>query len=139
MHDFDKSQRARHAQNEIEFGERSFTFRGEVFYVRANVGYPAIKRMAEINENTEGTAVFERVEKAVLAMIDPRDKAYERFEKVIESADFPVTFEDLNELNTWLIQESTGRPPTQPESSVTGLQIAGTKSTGTSFDEPAPA
>lgn len=139
MHDFDKAQLARHAQNAEAFGERTFGLRGETFHVRANVGYSAIKAMAEINENTEGTVVFERVENAVLAMIDPRNDAHARFIALCRQMDNPITFDDLNDINNWLIQETTQRPPTQQNSSPTGQQTPGTSSTETSSSEPAQA
>lgn len=129
VHDFDSERNARHAARDAEFGEKPFRFGGEVFYVRANVSYPAIKKIAEITEATDGVEVFERVEEAVMAMIDPRDGAHERFMKVAESVDDPITFEDLAELQNWLISEATQRPPTQPDSSATGQSTAGTLST----------
>jgi hypothetical protein len=124
---------------ETEFGEKPFKFGGEVFYVRANVRYLAIKRIAEITENSGGVDVFNAVENAVLAMIDPRDNAHERFHRVCASDQDPVTFEDLSELNNWLIRESTERPPTQRDSSVTGQPMPGTPSTVSSSSEQVSA
>lgn len=135
VHDFDNERNARHAARDAEFGEKPFKFGGEVFYVRANVSYPAIKKIAEITEATDGVEVFERVEEAVLAMIEPRDNAHERFMKVAESVEDPITFEDLAELQNWLISEATQRPPTQPDSSATGPSTAGTPSTVPSSTE----
>jgi hypothetical protein len=135
MYDFDAERNARHAAREAEFGEKPFTFAGEIFYVRPNVRYPAIKRVAEITEATGGVEVFDAVEAAVLAMIDPRDDAHERFHRACESDDDPITFEDLTALNNWLIRESTSRPPTPPESSATGLSKTGIESTVISSSE----
>lgn len=139
MHDFDPDRAKRHAEREAEFGDKTFKFAGEVFHVRPVVRYPAIKRVAEITEATGGVEVFEAVENAVLAMIDPRDNAHERFQQVCASDVDPVTFEDLAELQSWLITEATSRPPTQEASSSTGQPEAGTSSTALSSTEPAEA
>ena len=135
IYNFDDERNARHVAREVEFGEKPFKFGGEVFYVRANVRYPAIKKIAEITEATDGVEVFNAVEEAVLAMIDPRDNAHNRFRKVCESDVDPITFEDLAELQNWLVREATSRPPTQPDSSATGPSAAGTTSTATSSNE----
>ena len=139
IHDFDPERNARHAAREAEFGEKPFRFGGEVFHVRANVRYPAIKRLAEITSATDGVEVFDAVEQAVLAMIDPRDNAHERFKALCASEDNPVTFEDLAELQNWLVQEATQRPPTEPASSATTPSVAGTTSTAASSTETAAA
>lgn len=139
MHNFDPERNARHAARDAEFGEKPFQFGGEVFYVRANVRYPAIKRLAEITTNTDGVEVFDAVEEAVLAMIDPRDDAHERFGKVCDSQDDPVTFEDLAELQNWLVREATQRPPTEPDSSATTPSPRGTSLTAVSSSETEPA
>lgn len=136
MHDFDKERRDRHAARAEEFGEHPFTFGGQTFYVAANVRYPAIKAVAEINEESSGVSVFQAVEDGVLALIDPRDDAHERFHTVCASVDDPVTFEDLNELQNWLLAQSAMRPPTQPESSSTTPSANGTPSTEPSSVEP---
>lgn len=132
IHDFDPERNARHAAREAEFGERTFRFGGEVFYVRANVRYPAIKRIASITTSSDGVEVFDAVEAAVVAMIDPRDNAHERFRKVCESDIDPVTFEDLAELQNWLVREATTRPPTQPDSSADSQSTPGTSLTDVS-------
>lgn len=135
MKNFDPDRNKRHQERDAEFGENPFQFGGEVFYVRANVRYPAIKRIAEITEASDGVEVFDAVEEAVTAMIDPRDDAHERFNRVCQSENDPITFEDLAELQNWLITEATQRPPTQPDSSATGLSQAGTSLTGVSSIE----
>lgn len=138
MYNFDTERKKRHEDREREFGEKPFQFGGEVFYVKANVRYAAIKRVAEITENTGGVEVFEAVEEAVLALLDSRDNAYDRFRALCRKDEDPVTFEDLAELQGWLIREATARPPTQPDSSSTGQSTAGTTSTEPSSTEPAP-
>lgn len=136
MQDFDQAQRERHAAHAAELGETPFTFRGEVFYVAANVRYPAIKAVASIEEGTDALSVFTAVENGVFALIDPRDNAHERFARICENNDFPVTFEDLNDLQNWLLAQSAMRPPTQPESSSATPSTNGTNSTESSSPSP---
>lgn len=139
MQNFDPDRNARHLLREAEFGDKPFQFGGEVFYVRANVRYPAIKRIAEITTATDGVEVFDAVEQAVKAMIDPREDAHARFSSVCQSEDDPITFEDLAELQNWLVKEATQRPPTEQDSSATGPSTAGTLSTGPSSSGTGPA
>lgn len=128
-HDFDKAQRAAHNERESEFGRRAFILRGQTFLVNPNAGYPAIKAITEIDTTETDSGIFRKVEDVVLGLIDPRDDAHARFHKACANKEFPVTFDDLIELQNWLLRESTSRPPTQPESSSTGQQEAGTTST----------
>lgn len=135
MHDFDADRVKRHQEREREFGEKPFKFGGEIFYVRANVGYLGIKKVAELSEASTGGETFEAIEQSVFSMIDPRDNALERFKKVVDNNDDPVTFDDLLELQGWLMTEQTGRPPTQEASSASGPTTAGTPSTENSSTE----
>jgi len=139
MQDFDSERHARHVLREAEFGEKPFKFGGEIFYVKANVRYPAIKKVAEISEASSGIEVFEAVENAVIAMIDSRDDAYTRFHAVCQSDVDPITFDDLIELQNWLIGETTGRPPTQQNSSASGPSTVGTSLTASSSTETGAA
>jgi len=129
MHDFDKDRAKRHEDREKEFGEKPFKFGGEMFYVRANVGYLGIKRVAALSEDSSGGETFDAIEASVFSMIDPRDDALERFKKVTAGNEDPVTFDDLVELQNWLIGEQTGRPPTQEEPSAPTQPTTGETST----------
>lgn len=135
-YDFDAGRKKRHQEREAEFGEKPFKFAGEIFYVRANTGYEAIKRVAALSESSSGEETFEAIERSVFSMIDPRDDAIERFRRVVANDDDPVTFEDLVELQNWLIQEQTGRPPTQEQSSSPTPPTATTNLTVLSSTEP---
>lgn len=126
MHDFDKDRAKKHAEREKEFGDKPFKFGGETFHVRANVGYIGIKRVAALSEDTTGGETFEVIESSVISMIDPRDDAHARFNKVIYNNDDPITFEDLVDLQNWLIGEQTNRPPTPETSSVSTPPKTGT-------------
>lgn len=139
MHDFDQERAERHAEREKEFGERPFKFGGQEFYVRANVGYLGIKRVAALSDDTSGGETFEVIEGSVISMIDPRDDAHARFRKVISSDEDPITFEDLVQLQNWLIGEQTNRPPTQEPSSASTPGKTGADSTEGSSTEQEPA
>jgi hypothetical protein len=132
MKDFDTARAERHKERQEEFGEKPFKFGGEVFYVRANVGYLAIKRVAALTDSSTGAETFDAIEESVFSMIEPRDDALERFLAVTRSLEDPVTFEDLVELQNWLIQEQTRRPPTEQSPSSDSQPKTGARSTGSS-------
>lgn len=135
MHDFDVSRAQRHAEKEAEFGDRQFSFRGEVFHVRPNVGYIALRRVAALTEAASGTETFDAIEESVLSMVDPRDDAHERFLALTRDLSDPITFEDLIDMQSWLVAETSGRPPTQPQPSASTPGETGTSSTETSSSE----
>ena len=143
MPNFNESREKRHREREEQFGQRPFTFgRNEAgeeqeFYVRPNVGYIGIKRVAEINENTGGDETFDAVEASVISMIDPGQdgEALKRFLEVTRNPKDPVTFDDLLELQAWLLKEQTNLPPTEQQSSVASPTPNGTASTEVSSTE----
>ena len=134
MYDFNKGRDKRHEEREKNFGEKPFTF-GRIygepaeFYVRANVGYLGIKRVAALSEESSGGETFEAIEASVFSMIDPADGAMERFKAVVNNNDDPVTFDDLVELQNWLLGEQSSLPPTEPEPSAGSSTTSGKKST----------
>lgn len=139
MKDFDTARAERHQERQDEFGDKPFKFGGEIFHVRANVGYLAIKRVAALSDSSTGSETFEVIEDSVMSMIDPRDEAIERFLRVTRSLDDPITFDDLVELQNWLIQEQTSRPPSQQKRSSSTPERSGTPSKETSSTEPEEA
>lgn len=139
MRDFDEDRAKRHAERQAEFGEKPFKFGGEVFYVRANVGYLSIKRVAALSDASTGEETFSAIEDSVLSMIDPRDDAMTRFLAVTRNNEDPVTFDDLVELQNWLIGEQSGRPPTQPQPSAATQSETGPSSTGDPSTAPGEA
>jgi len=135
IYDFDAERAKRHAEKEQEFGEKPFKFGGETFYVRANVGYLGIKRVAALSEASSGSEAFDAVEYSVISLIDPREDAHARIRRILASDEDPVTFDDLIDLQNWLLGEQTGRPPTQQEPSAstpssTGPNLTAVPSTG---------
>jgi hypothetical protein len=134
MYDFNAGRDKRHQEREKSFGEKPFTF-GRIdgepaeFYVRANVGYLGIKRVAALSEESTGGETFEAIEASVFSMIDTENDALERFKAVVNNNDDPITFDDLVELQNWLLQEQSALPPTEPEPSAGSSTTSGKKST----------
>jgi len=144
MYDFNAERDRRHAERAQEFGDKPFTFGRidgvpAVFHVRANVGYLGVKRVAALSEASSGGETFEAIELSVFSMIDPKDNALERFQQVIANNDDPVTFQDLVELQNWLLQEQTELPPTEPGPSSPSSTPTGTPTTEPSSSEQAGA
>jgi hypothetical protein len=132
MHDFNAGRDKRHEERAKEFGSKPFIF-GRIdgepaeFYVRANVGYMGIKRVAALSEESTGGETFEAIEQSVFSMIDPGDGAMERFKLVVNNIDDPVTFDDLVELQNWLLTEQSSLPPTEQEPSARSSTASGKK------------
>lgn len=133
MHDFDEERRKRHATRETEAGDRTFMFGGKLMRFRANTPYSVTQSVAALTETTDGSAVFDTLEKAVVDMIEPDDRSM--FWEACRDDAFPVTFDDLLDLANWLIERQTARPPTPAESSAPSSSPTGTTSTETSSIE----
>lgn len=153
VHDFNAGRAKRHEERAASFGSKPFEFGfkqrekdendqpvgplvAETFYVRANVGYMGIKRVAALSEASSGDETFSAIEYSVFSMIDPRDDALGRFQQVVNNADDPVTFDDLVELQTWLLTEQTSLPPTEPQPSAATPGQSGSTSTDPSSTAP---
>lgn len=160
VHDFNAERAKRHAEKELEFGSKPFEYgftprpkdeegtpigpvpenpQPEMFYVRANVGYQGIRRVSALTESSSGGQTFEAIEKYIYSMIDPRDDAHARLRAVLADEDLPnipTTFDDLMDLQNWLIAEQTGRPPTQDVPSATSPEPTGPTSTEASSTAP---
>lgn len=155
VHDFNAGRAKRHEERVASFGSKPFKFGykprekdddgndlplvAEEFYVRANVGYQGIKRVAALSEASSGDETFSAIEYSVFSMIDPGDNALGRFKQVIDNPDDPVTFDDLVELQTWLLTEQTSLPPTEPQPSASTPTPNGSSSTVRSSTAPEEA
>lgn len=143
MKSFDQEHRARHEERAREFGEHPFEFRGHIFHVDPNPPYTTTKSVVKVSLLEDAGEIIEVVEDAVLSLIldTPGKKkgdlsSHQVFRDLVRQTDFPVTFSDLTDLMSWLLQEQTGRPPTQAESSSNGAPATGTSSTGSSSEQP---
>ena len=108
MKDLDVDRLARHKEREAAMGDRQFKFGGEVFTFRANVQYDVLRDVAAMTADTDGSEVIDTLEKTVLALLE--SSSHKPFLKVCRRVEDPITFQDLNDLATWLIQEQVGSP-----------------------------
>jgi hypothetical protein len=137
MQDFDAARKKRHEEREQALGDRSFRFGGQQLKFRANAPYTVTQSVAALTEATDGSAVFDVLERAVLDLIEPGSR--DAFLAAVRDEEFPVTFQDLLELANWLIEQQAERPPTQPDSSASTSETTGTTSTENSSTEQAAA
>ena len=133
--DFDATQRERQHREESP----TFTLRGETFRVRNVVPFATLGILAGIGTDATDRDAFTAVEKVVLSLIPRED--HERFLRVIydADADFPVTYQDMLEIQNFLIREASGRPPTRLASSSESPSRNGQSETGASSPTPAEA
>lgn len=108
MKDLDVDRLARHKEREAMMGDRQFKFGGEVFTYRANVQYDVLRDVAAMTADTDGSEVIDTLEKTVLSLLE--SPSHKPFLKVCRRTEDPITFQDLNDLATWLIQEQVGFP-----------------------------
>lgn len=108
MKDLDVDRLARHKEREAMMGDRQFKFGGEVFTYRANVQYDVLRDVAAMTADTDGSEVIDTLEKTVLSLLE--SPSHKPFLKVCRRTEDPITFQDLNDLATWLIQEQVGSP-----------------------------
>lgn len=134
---FDGQQRERQEQRERELGDRSFTLRGESFTFLANVRFDVLKRVSSLSGDNAGEHIITVLEEAVIDLIEDVDDGHARFRAVCSQNEFPVTFTDLNEIATWLIEKQVNRPTQAPSSSTDGRSKTGNGLTDSSSSTPA--
>jgi len=127
MKDLDVDRLARHKERETMMGDRQFKFGGEVFTYRANVQYDVLRDVAAMTADTDGSEVIDTLEKTVLSLLEA--PSHKPFLKVCRRSEDPITFQDLNDLATWLIQEQVGSPI--PASSLSSVGDATTTTDST--------
>lgn len=137
MHDFDAAQHSRH-QEVMDEGGLTFTLRSETFTIRRVVPFAVLRQITSITSDSDAMKVYETFETAILALLHSQDDR-DRFLEVLydTTSDFPVTYQDVLEVNNWILQEASSRPPTQPPSSSESPSTNGTASTETSSTAPA--
>jgi len=98
----------------------TFKIRGETFkmrYVR-----PEILQSWE-NENIDGASeadALKVLDQRIVFFLDQNGDSGERWGKLRERDDDPVTLGQLTELVTWMVEVQSGRPTTPPSPSASG-------------------
>lgn len=136
MRDFDSERRERHEEREKALGDRSFKLGGEVFTYRANVAVDVLRALTSETPLT-GAAYIDAIQHSCLEMIE--DDGHDRFVKVLERRDDPVTMEDLQAVFTGLVEEAFKRPLEPSSLSSDTESGSGTSSKEISSTEPAVA
>jgi hypothetical protein len=135
MKDFDLERAERHAEREKALGDRSFVFGGETFTYAANVSYDVLRNLTS-EVPLAGQAYIDAIETNVVALIEDDGDAHKRFLKLCKRRKDPITFDDLQNLCTGLVEEAFKRPLEVSLPSTDGQQTTGTVLTESSSTEP---
>jgi len=131
MKNFDDERAERHEQRAASNPDRGFVIAGKEFTYKPSVRYDAIRARAELSGGTDGATIIATLEDTACLMIegDPAD-----FLAALhtENGSLPVTFEDLNDVVKWLVEQQVRRPTEALSSSTDGRATTGTDSTETS-------
>ena len=135
MKDYDIERAERHAEREKALGDRSFVFGGETFTYAANVSYDVLRNLTS-EVPLAGQAYIDAIETNVVALIEDDGDAHKRFLKLCKRRKDPITFDDLQNLCTGLVEEAFKRPLEVSLPSTDGQQTTGTVLTESSSTEP---
>jgi hypothetical protein len=114
MKNFDDKRRARAER------DRAFQIGGHTFVQLVGVSPEVLADYDRIDQANTPTDVIDDV---ILQMIEDNDGAHERWRELrrqTEDGLGPITLQDMTDLVEWLIEEQTGRRPTQQPSPSTG-------------------
>jgi hypothetical protein len=134
--DFDAERHERHKAREALMGERVIMLGGRPFKYQGTVSYTVLEDISDTSER-EGGDLIRALEDAITRLLEPGQE--EAFLEVVRSVEDPWTFQDLNDLCTWLTEAQVGRPLGQPSSSPPGDETTSTASTDSSSSKPAVA
>lgn len=134
--DFDSERKERHAARIALLGAPTITLGGQEFYYKPIVSYTILEDVADTNELV-GSELIRALESAILAMLEPGQE--EKFLAVVHSTEEPWTFQDLNDLCSWLTTAQVGRPLAQPSPSLPGDEPTSTTLTDDSSSQLAEA
>jgi hypothetical protein len=123
MRDFDEARKRRQDK------DRSFKIGGETFVMKPGVRPEALADYEKIGPDSTPTETLAIIDGIVLSMIDGADGGHDRYVKVRESEDDPVTLGDMQELVEWLMEEQTARPTELAPASGGGRRRTATPST----------
>ena len=120
--DTDREQRAER--------DRGFQIGGETFTTKTAVRPEAMTAYEALDDDAPVSEMLKVIDQTILAFVE--ENGHERWRKLREREDDPVTLADMNALINWLVEDQTGRPTQQPAPSSGGLGSSGTPSTGVS-------
>lgn len=134
--DFDIEQR-RQQEETLSKGAPDFTLRGQKFHMRKVIPHASLKAIAGIRKGSSDDDVFSALENTIISLLASDDDR-KRFAVLLRdtTSEFPVTMENLIDVQNWMIKEATGRPPTPPESSSDSSSTNGTSETEASSPTP---
>ena len=138
MKNYDQERAERHAERVKALGDRSFTFGGELFTYEANVSYDVLRNLTS-EVPLAGQAYIDAIETNVLSLIEDDGDAHKRFLKLVKRRKDPITFDDLQNLCTGLVEQAFSRPLEASLPSTDGPETTGTDLTESSSTEPAEA
>lgn len=132
MKDFDEARKERAER------DRSFKIGGETFVMKTGVRPEVLASYEEIDTDKPALEVIGLVDEVILGMMENGDGSHERYRDLRARENDPLSLEDLRDVVQWLIEEQTGRVPTQPLSpSGPGPERTRTRSTGGSSSKAA--
>ncbi len=128
---FDEARRAKHKAE----GERTFVLGDETFVLRPAIHPSILERYDDLDNDTPVKETMEIVDDLIVALIEPRDGAEDRYRAVRANQDDPISVEDLQDLIRWMMEIQTGRPTGPPGDSSPGETSAVTSLMGGSFSQ----
>lgn len=134
MKNFDTEREERKLSEE----ERTFVLGGETFVAKASVRPEALSQWDGITQEMSVSQILEATDATVLALIENRDDAHNRYTAIRARDEDPIAVDDLVEVGKWLVEVQTGRP-TEPQSGSTASPpTPGTTSTVESSSPETP-
>ncbi len=124
MHDFDER------REERATADREFKLGGEVFVRRSGIRPERMTDYEDLTPQASSRDALKVIDNLILSFLEP--DGHDRYLKLREREEDPLTVSDLNDLVRWLISETTGRPTRLLSLSTPGPEQSGTPSTATS-------
>lgn len=127
MKNFDVERKHRHTPVE----DRTFVLGGETFVAKEDV-HPSVLVAFDRIDGANFETLFEVIDGMIVDLIEPDNDSADRYRRIRENTDDPITIETMTSVSNWLVEVMTGRPTGQPSGSAPGRPQTGTPSTGVS-------
>jgi hypothetical protein len=134
MKDFDEARAQRNADAEI----RSFKLGGETFTIltKTHVRPEALAAASRISRESSIDQDLASLDETITGFLAD-DENRDRYAALRARVADPITFADLYEVATWMVQEETDLPTEQPSPSTTGSGPTAPSLTDVSASPPA--